>query len=374
MKFSIGSALKLCGFFGMGFMLSGCKTGFNNIGNGGDLIGDGIDYIGPGYYVLELDQDDDDFRFTRYEAPSREDSIFQLTGTRVEATSGYTLLTVEESEGLTSIREGDNFVILESDDLVTHFVSDSGLRPLVKQGRCPSVDRGMLWTILDTNIDADDIINGFFGQMTYNHDDVQVDLDNEYSLEDFDDFDPVDQDRAFSNRQCVDGLVELANHSLFHSDEGSLIVRSDLGNDTDVMLGIPVTELNAFTDLDGAEFVGLMYNRNDPNEEMVSMTCNSEGFNCEIFLVTDEEDGTRASAVYMTLEWDEDQALNRPHDGFIQGTVSREVDNQDDPATGNVICAYNGDANDSGGKLLSCVGQSPAANTRRLNLAFYAAG
>ena len=352
------------------FALAGCNAGFDNIGNGENEIEDGTTFFGgvDSHWVLELDDEDDDFQLSRFEEAEDQDGDAEavIRGTRRLASSGYTILDVNTFEGDTRISENDTITILDVNTYVIYMQNPesrgSEIVPLVTQSAtCPNNDATLSWMTIATDDAPTEDNATFFGSLAYSDTQNNQSLQLQTGFSIIDMIEELPTDVSYGAENCDDALDNSANNATLYLADNNAFIVQDTTSDRTIIAQetLALSNVNELDDANG--YIGFVFDASassNARSNTISADCSStdgEG-SCTLFFVTDPDNGDRG-AEFATIDWDE-QSLNSPSNGFIPGTITLSS-NQ---LSTNLVCITNTSVLASGNILLNCFAPSPQAN------------
>ncbi len=348
-------------------LLIGCNAGFENIGNNDNTIDDGENFFGgvDEHWVLELDQDDSDFRLSKFEDASDDDdeAEFSVSGDRQLAASGYTILTVNSTEGDTELNEDDTITIIEVDDYAIYMQHperrNADIVPLVRQtSTCPSGDASLSWMTIATEDSPEDENSTFFGQLQYNDTSGSQALEivSQFSIVDIVEVIPAGITYAAEN--CDDALDDSNNSLTLYLPSNNAFVIRDESSRNQTIIAQESTEIENINEIDAANgYIGFIFDesaasgsRNDTIGAECSTSEEGDG-TCTISFISDPESGDQGAEL-ATIDWNEENFDELP-DGFVSGNISINQHNT------NIACIINTNVLGSGDQLLNCFAPSP---------------
>ncbi len=319
-------------------------------------------YNGPGsVWDVEL-RDDDTFTIER-RATLDTPVILTVNGTYETSPQGFLLMEVTSASGEDAPAPGDTAWAVEAQGYALMlYTQGDNFVPMIKAGTCPTENftANLVISRKRSDANANGIAEDYFGSFAYDAASGGATLPARHSISDgF----PSLGGQDIPPGTCRDGIMVLDDALMYLTDNGGAIVHTNLQDETDssFIFALGQKQMTNATALD-AEYAGILFDRNLASGEQVapvSLACTSGV--CTGTLVTDVVAGTTDGAVTVDLFG----TTNSPIPGFITGTITDGAG-----GTGNLACMVDENVQDSGQRLISCVGQSPGDNTQVFNVFF----
>lgn len=321
-------------------------------------------YNGPGSKWDATLRPDGTFTITR-RLDATSPVIMTVNGDYQELPSGFLHFVVSSASGTDAPSAGDEAYGLEVEGYALMLkpvdpTSDQVI-PMVTSGSCPDTDVAANWVLVrkPSSDDATDAGRDFFGTFEYEVATDTPSLPSRYAL-----------DNSFTSQgagtipgtgSCADGLMLVTDAEMFLTASGGAIVHTNLTNpsESSFIFALAQSPIAAIGNTDGS-YAGLLFDGGATSGDRiqpVALTCGSG--TCTGNIVTDVENNT-LSAESVTV--DLSGTVDALGDGLVTGTITSGS------GTGNLACMVDTDANGSGRKIMSCVGQAPGDNTQMFNV------
>lgn len=347
--------------------LGSCKPGFENTdsGNSDDDDNDGdassISFIGTGAgssWLLDI-VDNDSFDLALKTRPGGT-LVMSVGGTYEDLSSDFSRLQVSSANGtdapaldsyLPALRLANQLLLLQ------HWNTSGDLIPFIPDTDCPTLDFTANWIqlIAPGGSQANDADTPFLGTMDYDLDNEQIVIDERYALtEDFPDLGAAED---LPTGTCDGGFAREDDDHFFFADNGTALVHRNIdSNDESLWLALPSATISV-SELDGSYIGFWIDNARVGSERLWNVTMECTAGSCPVERITDIADLNSLANERFQIELDED-AIDPPRQGFVAGTTEVSIGIITD--TGHLVCIASDDFNDTGDKLLACVGQSPS--------------
>jgi hypothetical protein len=354
---SIGASI------GVLLCLSGCKPGFESIENDNDSDNPATShsFISSGdssTWLLDI-VDNDSFDLALKTRPNGTLRV-SVGGSYEDLSSGFSRLQVISATGTDAPALETRLPALRLDDqlLLLHPWDNNGLLlPFIPDNGCPESPFTANWIQLTTP--SGDLANNtstpFFGVMSYSPDDEEIAIAHRYALtEDFPDLGAAE---SLPTGPCEEGFSLRDESHFFFADNGSALVHLSIGSsDESLWLALPDAVISA-ADLDGTYIGFWVDNSRIASDRLWSVTTTCTAGSCPVERITDVADLNSHANQRFQINLDE-ETLDEPQQGLVMGSTEVTL-SAFDTRTGRLICMASDDFNNTGDKLLACVGQSP---------------
>ncbi|MBT8078015.1 MAG: hypothetical protein KJO31_05525 [Gammaproteobacteria bacterium] len=320
-------------------------------------------YNGPGSKWDVSLNDDNTFEITRQ--PDIDAAVdLTVNGTWQRNAMGFVLLTVDSASGTDAPNPGDVAWAVEAEGYALMLETEgNNFTPMIKSGACPEADMAGNWVIVRKHEDADatEVDGDYFGSFAFDAMTGVANLPDQHSLSDG--FPATGSSGELSAGTCADGIMEVDDAVMYLADNGGAIVHTNLSqpSETSFIFALAQKAVTSVAALD-AEYAGILFDGSsaaDDRISAVSIACT--GGLCSGSIVDDVVAMTTSGSFSIDLFG----TTNAPVSGFLTGSVADELGN-----TGNLACMIDENVQGSGQRLVSCVGQAPAANQKMFNLLF----
>ncbi len=360
--------LARCLFLGLllGLCLTGCKLGIDNTDSGGtdddpdDPGSSTTDYIGAGsVWLLELNASNS-YNLTLRDRPTSSNNS-RITGKYEHLSSGYIQFEVGTAVGDNQPRINSQIAGLELKDnllLMRSWISNE-LVPFVPSSECPTTNFSANWIQLVTPAGefANNEDTAFLGDMYYTAADAELTMESRYALTK--DFPKLDSTETLATGVCEEGFARQNNTHIFFADNGTALVHQNIDtNQESLWLALP-EEAIASADMDGSYIGFWIDNARAGNERISNVTVECAADECTLERIGDISDLTSVAGQSINIFLDLDEGLDKPRQGFLTATIEEFLPAINEAHSGQLSCIASDDFNDSGDKLLACVGQSP---------------
>ena len=294
--------------------------------------------------------------------------LFSVDGTWVTTSRGFKLLTVTAVSGTGGPSVGDVAWAVDVPGyalLLKPIESGSDqVIPMVAAGACPTADQNANWVIVKkaNASDATDASRDFFGTFSWNAGASTATLPMRRAL-----------DNSFTDQganglgavTCTNGLASVSDAQMYLTNNGGAIVHTQINNPNDAsfIFALGQKAITNVTNFDGT-YAGMIFDGNYASgNRVIPATMSCTGGTCTGSLLAGPQDGSAASDPWtLTLSGTVDGLGN----GLITGTIRDDTSSN----TGNAACMVDVDVLGAGGKIISCVVQSPGDNTKMGNAIF----
>lgn len=337
------------------FALTGCDPGFENINND-EGTSDADSYISP--FVWQLEMDDGSFDLTS-EAGIDGALLSTTSGDYDELSSGFSRFTVGITTGNSAPAQGAQLpaLVLENQLLfMREWDGSDPLKPFIPNGECPQGDFSANWIQLTTPAgqSATSTENAFFGNITFDAGATELIIDNSFALTPGFDAQPTTEPLEVG--RCDEGIVQQDNINAFFAENGAALIQQNGDSPQESLwLALPQTPISS-DDLSGSYIGFWVDNGRAINDRLWAVTLSCAAFSCPAQQIQDIANLNSITGQGFQIDWDED-ALDEPLEGFITGTLTPNNDLNATPTP--IACIASDNFNDTGDKLLACVGQSP---------------
>lgn len=311
-------------------------------------------FFGPGVWELDL-QKDADFQLTRKSGSTS--THLDIKGTYTTHDNGFSLLTVENPSDNTPATIAALRIANQAAILMPAQTNSEQLIVLTPSGTCPENNLTGNWISYKhpDDLDTSDEDQYFFGRWRYNVDPYEMESSDEYSLAGDDS--GGGKTVALEEDDCDDGLAgDDTNQRYYLSTRGvAMAEEEDDAVLTYYRFGMPRGRVGTVANFDDDNYVGLLYDSENGESATISAECDAG--ECTIYSESNVAEVSRADAsrIFDIILENPDE----PERGFVLGDI---VDPEDEDITGAISCMVNLEFEDTDNKLLSCVGQFPAAN------------
>ncbi len=351
---------------GLLLCLSGCKLGFQPTD---DSDGDGDDsddpttsvsFIGTGADSTWLLDITDNESFDLALKPQPDGTLrVSVDGDYEDLSSGFSRLRVRTANGANAPALETSLPALRLDDhlfLLRHWDNSGRLLPFIPDGGCPTQPFTANWIQLGTpaNDLANDAATPFFGVLSHNPVDEEIAITHRHALtEEFPDLGAAED---LATGACEEGFAQRDDDHFFFADNGTALINRNIGtSEESLWLALPDTAISA-ADLDGSYIGFWMDNGRAAGDRLWSVTMECAAGDCPVKRITDISNLNSLSNQGFQIELDE-EALDQPQPGFIPGTTETFIEAI--TYVRQLACIASDDFNNTGSKLLVCVGQSP---------------
>ena len=342
----------------MAFSQQACESSDDD-----DSTAQSRDYNGPGSKWDVSLEDDGTFQITR--RPDVSSAIdMTVNGDYERLGTGFVRLVVDNASGTDAPDPGDEAWALEVEGYAFMLkpVDSDQMIPMVNAGTCPDSDFLANWVLVKkaNTADATDAGRDFFGSFSFTASNNESDLPGRYALDNnFTDQGPPSN--PLGSGTCDDGIMVVGGDAeMFLTDNGGAIVHTNINTPDDSSFIFALNQ-KAISNIDttDADYAGLLFDEDGAvGEKIKPVSVDCEAGVCNGTIVTDIVNGTlSAESVVITLGTVDDL-----EDGFVTGTITSGS------GTGNLACMADINVQNSSQKIISCVGQSPEANTEMFNI------
>ncbi|MCP4432850.1 MAG: hypothetical protein GY806_17905 [Gammaproteobacteria bacterium] len=346
--------------------VNGCSSDSANDPASGDDLAQARNYNGPGSKWDVNMETDGSFTIThRVDASSPVDMT--VNGEYEALSSGFTHFVVDNASGTDAPSPGDEAWGLEIEGYAMMLkpvdATSNQIIPMINSGTCPNADFSANWVLVrkGSSSDASGNDRDFFGEFDFELATNRASLPDRFAL-----------DNNFTSQgagtidnpaggSCADGLMLVSDAEMYLTGSGGAIVHTNLTNpaESSFIFALAQNPITDITNLD-ANYAGMLFDESSATGDRiqpVSVSCSAG--TCSGSIVTDIVANTlSAEMVTMSLSGGVDDLAN----GLITGTISGSG------GSGNLACMADVNVSGNGGKIVSCVGQSPSDNTQMFNI------
>jgi hypothetical protein len=238
--------------------------------------------------------------------------------------------------------------------------SETQIITMVAKGTCPSADFAANWILTQFNSSADvsTTTQDAFGTFQWTNATTTPALPTRYAVQGYTSVGAG----TISGGTCSNGVMTITGGKMFLTSQGGALVKlTDAGSGSSGVFAMPQKTISAGTALTG-DYAGLLFNNQETGTNKVKpvkATVNTAGTSITVTGLTDPEAGTVDSTLSGTVSID---TVDAPSAGFIKATVTSNS------STGKMACMADTNAVSTSKKIIFCVGQSPASNTKPFNI------